>query len=201
MKRPLNVFPGKQAAKSSYFSIKYFLVGVVGVCALIYLSICCFFIAKSVLRPSSEKSDVSMLDSVFRSLRGSKNLTDEEKDEIEEARIRATLGKGTWNFLHRLAAKFDKDPSEERRTTVLTFFKTFSELYPCEECAKHFRQIMDENPIDVTSNMHLSVWLCEMHNKVNERLKKPSFPCTVEALQEEYGSCGCFENVTATTFG
>jgi Erv1 / Alr family len=194
----VNVFPGKQPTKSSYFSIKYLLLGIIGVCALIYVSICCIFIAKSVFKPSNEKPDASMFDSVFRSLRGVKSLSDDELEAIEEAKVRATLGKGTWNFLHRLAAKFDKDPSEERKATVLTFFKTFSELYPCEECAKHFRQILDENPVDVSSNKHLSIWLCEMHNIVNKRLKKPLFSCTVEALQKEYGSCGCFENTTAT---
>ena len=30
-------------------------------------------------------------------------------------------------------------------------------------------------------------------NKVNEKLGKPLFSCTIEALAEKWGSCGCFD--------
>ena len=200
MKRPINVFPGKQAGKASYFSIKHLLAGIIGVCTLVYVSICCIFIANSVMKPSDGMNSPpsGMFVSVIRSLRGVKPLSQEEQDVIDHMRIRATLGRGTWNLLHRLAAQFDKSPSDERKATIETFFKTFSDLYPCEECAAHFRQLLSDSPVDSTSNRHLSLWLCEVHNKVNERLKKPLFSCTIENLQKEYGSCGCFSNETSS---
>jgi FAD-linked sulfhydryl oxidase len=106
-------------------------------------------------------------------------------------------------MLHRMAATFDKAPTPERRRDVERFFSLLGDLYPCEQCAAHFRGMLAEHPIDSTNNKALSLWLCRVHNVVNARLGKTEFPCTLDALKQAYGKCGCFDdpvaNATAAT--
>lgn len=111
----------------------------------------------------------------------------------EKAAVRAELGKGSWNMLHRLAAKYDKEPTPQRKEEITEFFRLIGEFYPCEQCASHFKGMLEEHPIRTDNNRELSIWLCELHNVVNDRLHKPQFPCTLDALKEKYGKCGCFD--------
>ncbi len=81
------------------------------------------------------------------------------------------------------------------------FFRLLGIHYPCDECAKHFREMLALYPIDehTVNNQVLSVWLCKLHNVVNARLKKPQFSCTLESIKEAYGECGCFDSPINTT--
>jgi FAD-linked sulfhydryl oxidase len=118
-------------------------------------------------------------------------------EAAEKALVRAELGRSSWNLLHRLAASFDKAPSLERRREAEQFFGLLGVLYPCPDCAAHFRELLKDNPVDATNNRRLSLWLCGVHNLVNARLGKAEFPCTLQALAEKWGSCGCFGNISA----
>lgn len=91
---------------------------------------------------------------------------------------RSELGKSTWKFLHLLTAKFPNDPNEEQKQKLHTFFKLFSELYPCDECSYHFQQLIEKFPPQTNSSNDASLWLCNMHNLVNQRLDKPIYDCS-----------------------
>ena len=116
-------------------------------------------------------------------------------DAAQKLLVRQELGRSSWQLLHRLAASFDKAPTLARRAEVAAFFQGLSVLYPCPECAAHFRELLLAHPIEehTRDNRALSLWLCSVHNKVNEKLGKPLFSCTIEALAEKWGSCGCFD--------
>jgi FAD-linked sulfhydryl oxidase len=117
-------------------------------------------------------------------------LTEEE----QKLAVRAELGHGMWNMLHRMAAQYDKEPTAKRKGDMVEFFRLLGEFYPCPECAAHFRDMLRENPVEADDNRGLSLWLCRVHNIVNRRLGKPEFTCTLDALKERWGSCGCFDN-------
>ncbi len=53
----------------------------------------------------------------------------------------------------------------------------------------------DKNRVE--SREAFSIWLCERHNEVNERLNKECFPCTLEALDRRWrkGVPGCWNYV------
>lgn len=104
---------------------------------------------------------------------------------------REELGHGTWNFLHRMAAQYDKEPTPERQEDMRMFIKLFGDFYPCPDCSAHFREMIKEHPPDVSSNWNLSIWFCKVHNIVNERLGKPQFPCDIESIKTKWGDCGC----------
>jgi FAD-linked sulfhydryl oxidase len=52
---------------------------------------------------------------------------------------------------------------------------------------------MEQEPIRVGSRKKLSEWLCRQHNKVNERLGKESFDCTLVLERWLHGSKECNE--------
>jgi hypothetical protein len=60
-------------------------------------------------------------------------------------------------------------------------------------CATWCRAMLAATPPVVDSNAALTVWLCERHNEVNRRLKKPEFPCQKAELEKVWGGCGCSE--------
>lgn len=60
----------------------------------------------------------------------------------------------------------------------------------------------------VDSRTSFSVWLCEQHNIVNKKIGKPSFPCTMEKLDERWrkGKPACWgedadEEATPSSLG
>lgn len=92
----------------------------------------------------------------------------------------------------RMAAKFPQEPSAQEQADVVAFLHTLGHLYPCDECAGHFRGVLRDVPPRAGSNLELSMWLCQVHNIVNARVGHPLFTCSKEALQERWGDCGCF---------
>ncbi|KAG1459109.1 hypothetical protein G6F46_002516 [Rhizopus delemar] len=93
---------------------------------------------------------------------------------------RAQLGRATWKFLHTMMARYPEVPTKRERESLNDFMLLFSKLYPCGECAHHFNQLITKYPPQTSSRSAASQWLCAMHNKVNERLRKPIFDCTYD---------------------
>ena len=101
---------------------------------------------------------------------------------------KADLGRSTWKFLHTMMARFPENPTPQQSEDLRKFIHLFSLLYPCGDCASHFQQLLKEWPPQVGSRHNAEMWLCNAHNVVNKRLKKPHFDCT--KLNETY-DCGC----------
>ncbi|EIW79068.1 FAD-dependent thiol oxidase, partial [Coniophora puteana RWD-64-598 SS2] len=87
------------------------------------------------------------------------------------------LGRATWSFLHTTAAYYPDSPSPSQRSHMLSLLRALPALYPCTHCASHLGERMGAAPPDVSGRRALSLWLCERHNEVNERLGKESFDC------------------------
>lgn len=62
---------------------------------------------------------------------------------------RQELGRATWTLLHKMAAMYPKEPTEANKRDAAAFFDAFSQMYPCDECAGHFR----------CGRVHSSLWL------------------------------------------
>ncbi|KAG5912849.1 hypothetical protein E4U42_001755 [Claviceps africana] len=108
--------------------------------------------------------------------------------KLENATLKAELGRATWKFLHTMVARFPEKPSESDRKTLESFFHIFGRLYPCGDCARHFREMLTKYPPQTSSRNAAAGWLCSVHNVVNERLKKPQFDCTKIG---DFYDCGC----------
>ncbi|KAK4060447.1 uncharacterized protein Triagg1_10766 [Trichoderma aggressivum f. europaeum] len=108
--------------------------------------------------------------------------------KLENATLKAELGRATWKFMHTMVARFPEEPSPEERKTLETFVYLFSRLYPCGDCARHFRGLLAKYPPQTSSRNAAAGWLCFVHNQVNERLKKPIFDCNDIG---DFYDCGC----------
>jgi len=109
---------------------------------------------------------------------------------IPSSITREMFGRSTWTMLHTLASSFpislDTKPSEQVEKFKVLLLNLI-DLFPCEDCANHFREMLKNTPMDgIVSRDQLEVWLCERHNEVNKRLQKNVVNCTVEALREKW---------------
>ena len=64
-------------------------------------------------------------------------------------------------------------------------------MYPCGECAKHFKQVVAANPPQVKNKKEFSLWMCRVHNVVNRSLGKPSFNC--DLVESRWAGVDCEE--------
>lgn len=93
------------------------------------------------------------------------------------------LGRGTWTFLHTLAAQWPQEPSRQQKKDARTLIDVMTRIYPCASCASHFGTLVKKSPPSVSSQSEFQLWMCETHNKVNQRLGKPLFNCKAVALR------------------
>jgi len=101
---------------------------------------------------------------------------------------KAALGQATWKLMHTMTLRFPEEPTRDERDALDSYFHLQARLYPCGECAAEFQELLKKYPPQTSSRLAASLWLCFVHNQVNERLKKPQFDCA--HLDETY-DCGC----------
>ncbi|KAK6509108.1 hypothetical protein TWF481_003871 [Arthrobotrys musiformis] len=104
--------------------------------------------------------------------------------------IKQELGRASWKLLHTMLARFPENPSVDEREALKSYLYLFGRLYPCGECATHFRLLLQKYPPQTSSRDAASQWGCVVHNAVNERLRKPIFDCGT--IADKY-HCGCAE--------
>ncbi|XP_028780586.1 FAD-linked sulfhydryl oxidase ERV1 isoform X2 [Neltuma alba] len=102
------------------------------------------------------------------------------------------LGRATWTFLHTLAAQYPDNPTRQQKKDVKELMGILSRMYPCKECADHFKEVLRANPVQAGSQAEFSQWLCHVHNVVNRSLGKPIFPC--ERVDARWGKLECEKN-------
>ncbi|XP_042009512.1 FAD-linked sulfhydryl oxidase ERV1-like isoform X2 [Salvia splendens] len=99
------------------------------------------------------------------------------------------LGRATWTFLHTLAAQYPDKPTRQQKKDVKELMEILSRMYPCKECADHFKEVIRANPVMAGSHDEFSQWLCYAHNVVNRSLGKVVFPC--ERVDARWGKLEC----------
>lgn len=138
-------------------------------------------------RPGQEKSDAEA-----KSNEKKKILQDNSLGTImpsmPEQDAKEALGRASWKYFHTLLARFPDEPTDQEKTKLRDFIYLYAELYPCGECSYHFVKMLKKNPPQVSSRTAAAMWGCNVHNIVNEYLKKPRYDCTT--ILEDY-DCGC----------
>ncbi|UYV78171.1 GFER [Cordylochernes scorpioides] len=89
------------------------------------------------------------------------------------------LGRSTWTFLHTMTAYLPEKPSPQEQDKLSNFFQIFSRVYPCAECSQDFQKDIEKHPPQTKTRKQLCKWLCEAHNRVNVKLGKPKFDCSL----------------------
>jgi len=91
---------------------------------------------------------------------------------------REELGRASWALLHTMASTYPVKPSVDQQTAMTQFIHSLSILFPCQDCANHFRARISSHPPNVNSRSDLAQWFCEAHNAVNLRQGKSMFDCS-----------------------
>lgn len=107
----------------------------------------------------------------------------------EEGLSREDLGRGTWGLLHTVAAAYPEAPSRRDRQEARRFLHALAWLYPCGECAEHFRELLQAEPPTLGSQAAFAQWLCRAHNRVNMGLGYPAFDCA--AVDRRWSPLAC----------
>lgn len=94
-------------------------------------------------------------------------------------------------MLHTTMAKFPDKPSADDSSALKSYIYLFARLYPCGECGRHFQQILQKFPPQVSSRTSAATWACHVHNEVNKSLKKKLFDCSKIG---DFYDCGCAED-------
>jgi len=101
-------------------------------------------------------------------------------------------GPGGWLFLHCIAQNYPLEPSPEKKTEYLNFFKLVGSVLPCRYCRESYHEfitqpgtILDNSVMG--SRKSLSLWLYKIHNKVNKKLGITGAP-TFKEVWEKYES-------------
>jgi hypothetical protein len=100
--------------------------------------------------------------------------------------LKKGLGASSWSLLHTVAATYPDKPSLVQQRHIKQFFHRVAEFYPCRYCAADFRESIKKHPVRTENKEVLSVWVCERHNEVNEKLGKPIMNC--DKIWEKWGA-------------
>lgn len=115
--------------------------------------------------------------------------------EFDEARMsRKELGDHGWAMLHTMAAYFPDLPSDSQLADAYQYLRLFAKMYPCRRCSLHFQQLLQDKPPAFRTRNDFVLYLCELHNVINEVVGKPAFPCDLQSLADRWGGgsdCGC----------
>lgn len=119
-----------------------------------------------------------------------------QKPEIECPVDRDELGRSTWNLLHTTAAYYPEEPTNADKMYARHLISGLAAHYPCEHCAEDFREAIVEDPPSLGSRTQFALWLCRQHNKVNDKVGKPLFDCTMADIDRRwrYGGPGCWSD-------
>jgi hypothetical protein len=81
-----------------------------------------------------------------------------------------------WFMLHTISFSYPTNPSYHDKRHYYDYFQNVYHIIPCEECQDSYLQYLQENPISsfLDSNHALSKWVVELHNKINQKLDKPT---------------------------
>jgi hypothetical protein len=100
-------------------------------------------------------------------------------------------GPTLWAILHGFAEQSGRN--EDERQHWISIIEGLQKIVPCPECAKHITEWLRWHPVGVLRKIPIATlhdwvvgYLYDLHEDVNKRLGKPSFPKNM--LTETYGS-------------
>ncbi|XP_075673228.1 FAD-linked sulfhydryl oxidase ERV1-like isoform X2 [Castanea sativa] len=89
------------------------------------------FPSKSKVNPSNTDSAASLQP---------KHILDKGKSASPVTK--EDLGRATWTFLHTLPAQYPDNPTRQQKKDVKELMAILSRMYPCKECADHFKEVL-----------------------------------------------------------
>ena len=94
-----------------------------------------------------------------------------------EGMLTSVWGPPLWHFLHTMSFNFPVKPTEEQKKQYKRFILNMKHVLPCKYCRINLKKNLKDLPLtqkDLASRDAFSRWMFNLHEKVNEMLKKKS---------------------------
>ncbi len=93
-----------------------------------------------------------------------------------------------WIFLHSIVSNYPSKPTYAQKLLYLRAINLVVKFIPCPICKKHFQKLLKKFPIfpNITNGKALRDYFYMLHNKVNKRLKKPTY--SKGKMKEKYSN-------------
>ena len=99
-------------------------------------------------------------------------------------------GESAWLLIHSTALNLPVSPSSETKKNYKNFYYSLQYTLPCDNCKRHYSQIIQENPIDeyLISRDHLFYWTWRIHTLVNSNTNSvnASYSSTIRKYNRLY---------------
>ncbi len=108
-----------------------------------------------------------------------------------------------WGFLHTLTFNYPDNPTQKIKNVYKRYFTLTGDILPCKYCRASYKEFIKELPIDgaLESREKLVRWFYEIHNKVNDKLRKqgrkikdPSFRDVCKHYESFRAACSDIKN-------
>eukprot|EP00916_Digyalum_oweni_P017204 GHVL01028150.1.p1 GENE.GHVL01028150.1~~GHVL01028150.1.p1 ORF type:complete len:146 (-),score=29.31 GHVL01028150.1:75-473(-) len=100
---------------------------------------------------------------------------------------RGEIGRAGWKLLHSVAANYPEEPSEEDKKRTNSFYISFANVFPCHICREGIVNILENTrPPQLKNREELVMWMCEVHNDINEEVGHRKIKCNYKTLLETY---------------
>lgn len=106
-------------------------------------------------------------------------------------------GNISWILMHSLAQKVTENKFLNCKQILIKIIFDICNNLPCPDCREHANKLLKTSNINKISNKkELISFLCEFHNIVNKKLKKPTK--NIEEVEKKYS--GAKLNIIVITF-
>lgn len=93
-------------------------------------------------------------------------------------------GPKLWEIMHTFSFSYPDNPTLQHKQSAYNFYSSIGILIPCENCSKHCKNYIYNNPPNVNSKTDLIKWAFAFHNEVNRRLGKDIYD--LNTLYDKY---------------
>lgn len=106
-------------------------------------------------------------------------------------------GNISWILMHSLAQKVIENKFVNCKQILIKIIFDICNNLPCPDCREHANKLLKSSNINKISNKkELISFLCEFHNIVNKKLKKPTK--NIEEIEKQYSKAKL--NIIVVTF-
>ncbi len=82
------------------------------------------------------------------------------------------FGKYYWTTIHLTALGYDESMNQKTKLDYIKFYESIFKVLPCFHCVDNFKSVIKRYPPNFESRQLLFNWTVDIHNAVNEELRK-----------------------------